>query len=263
MPGVELDNAPKVLASCGWDVKKAVLELKIQEVLKCPIEEWKISEDKSSGHAICKMLLMASQGDLKDAKKRVRRRPWAVEGSAGAVKKAVQESEPSSKEPLSGGSLSTSGKKSVKGAHLKERAAGKSSDSASNSCEKRVAPRKINVEQTCEEVTNEPSLPLGGKRPRTGEDTVGAIKKALQEASEKELLSRGSLNTSSKKSVKGVHLSEKAAPGSDEKTAGKSCENASKQASEKRVARKRNFEQTCEEEVVKEPSLPRGSTSSR
>ena len=238
-----------------------MLELKIQEVLKCPIEEWKISEDKSSGHAICKMLLMASQGDLKDAKKRVRRRPWAVEGSAGAVKKAVQESEPSSKEPLSGGSLSASGKKSVKGAQLKERAAGKSSDSASNYCEKRVAPRKINVEQTCEEVTNEPSLPLGGKRPRRGEDADGAVKKALQEASEKELLSRGSLNT--KKSVKGVHLSEKAAPGSDKKTAGKSCETASKQASEKRVARKRNFEQTCEEEVVKEPSLPRGSTSSK
>ena len=238
-----------------------MLELKIQEVLKCPIEEWKISEDKSSGHVICKMILMASQGDLKDAKMRVRRRSWAVGGSAGAVKKAVQESEPSSKEPLSGGSLSASGKKSVKGAQLKERAAGKSSDSASNYCEKRVAPRKINVEQTCEEVTNEPSLPLGGKRPRRGEDADGAVKKALQEASEKELLSRGSLNT--KKSVKGVHLSEKAAPGSDKKTAGKSCETASKQASEKRVARKRNFEQTCEEEVVKEPSLPRGSTSSK
>lgn len=238
-----------------------MLELKIQEVLKCPIEEWKISEDKSSGHVICKMILMASQGDLKDAKMRVRRRSWAVGGSAGAVMKAVQESEPSSKEPLSGGSLSASGKKSVKGAQLKERAAGKSSDSASNYCEKRVAPRKINVEQTCEEVTNEPSLPLGGKRPRRGEDADGAVKKALQEASEKELLSRGSLNT--KKSVKGVHLSEKAAPGSDEKTAGKSCETASKQASEKRVARKRNFEQTCEEEVVKEPSLPRGSTSSK
>lgn len=238
-----------------------MLELKIQEVLKCPIEEWKISEDKSSGHVICKMILMASQGDLKDAKMRVRRRSWAVGGSAGAVMKAVQESEPSSKEPLSGGSLSASGKKSVKGAQLKERAAGKSSDSASNYCEKRVAPRKINVEQTCEEVTNEPSLPLGGKRPRRGEDADGAVKKALQEASEKELLSRGSLNT--KKSVKGVHLSEKAAPGSDKKTAGKSCETASKQASEKRVARKRNFEQTCEEEVVKEPSLPRGSTSSK
>ena len=259
MPGVELDNAPKVLASCGWDVKKAVLELKIQEVLKCPIEEWKISEDKLSGWAICKMLLMASQGDLKYAKERVWRRPWAVGCSAGAVKKAVQESEPSSKEPLSGGRFSTS----VKGAHLKERASGKSSDSASNSCEKRVAPRKTHVEQTCEEVTNEPSLPRGGKRPRAGEDAVGAVKKALQEASAKELLSRGSLHTSGKKSVKGVHLSEKAAPGSDEKTAGKSCETASKQTSEKRVARKRNFEQTCEEEVVKEPSLPRGSTSSK
>ena len=90
MPEVELDNAQKVLAACGWDVKKAVLELKIQEVLKCPIEEWKISEDKLSGWAICKMLLDASQGDLKDAKERVRRRPWAVGGSAGAVKKAVQ-----------------------------------------------------------------------------------------------------------------------------------------------------------------------------
>ena len=256
MPGVELDNAPKVLASCGWDVKKAVLELKIQEVLKCPIEEWKISEDKLSGWAICKMLLEASQGDLKDAKERVRRRPWAVGGSAGAVKKAVQESEPSSKEPLSGGRFSTS----VKGAHLKERASGKSSDSASNSSEKRVASRKTHVEQTCEEVTNEPR---GGKRPRAGEDAGGAVKKALQEASAKELLSRGSLHTSGKKSVKGVHLSEKAAPGSDEKTAGKSCKTAGKQTSEKRVARKRNFEQTCEEEVVKEPSLPRGSTSSK
>ena len=28
MPGVELDNAQKVLAACGWDVKKAVGELR-------------------------------------------------------------------------------------------------------------------------------------------------------------------------------------------------------------------------------------------
>ena len=195
----------------------------------------------------------------------MKRRPLLVKGSAGTIKKTMQENEPSSKEPLSGGSLSTSCMKSVKDAHLKEKAStGRSSDCAArNSSEKRVAPGKTNVKQTCEEVTYEPSLPLEEKRPRAGEDTVGAVKKALQEASAKELLSRGSLHTSGKKSVKGVHLSEKAAPGSDEKTAGKSCKTAGKQTSEKRVARKRNFEQTCEEEVVKEPSLPRGSTSSK
>ena len=142
---------------------------------------------------------------------------------------------------------------------MKERAAGKSSDcAASSSCEKRVAPGKTNVEQTCEEVTYEPSLPLGGKRPRAREDAVGTVKKALQEASANEMLSRGSLSTSSKRSVKAVHLSEKAALGSDEKTAGKSCETASK-SSEKRVAWKRNVEQPADEEVVKEPCVSSSS----
>lgn len=30
MPGVELDNTQKVLAACGWDVKKAVGELRLR-----------------------------------------------------------------------------------------------------------------------------------------------------------------------------------------------------------------------------------------
>ena len=61
MPGVELDNTQKVLAACGWDVKKAVGELR----------KW----------------------------------PWA-EASAGAAKKAVQESFTSPKELPEGRKIS-------------------------------------------------------------------------------------------------------------------------------------------------------------
>ena len=61
MPGVELNNTQKVLAACGWDVKKAVGELRLR-----------------------------------------------AEASAGAAKKAVQESFTSPKELPEGRKISNS-----------------------------------------------------------------------------------------------------------------------------------------------------------
>ena len=73
VPEAGMDIATSALTSSGWKVEEAVKNMKVQELVKCPSQEWKLQLKRTE--QVCRALLKLSSWDLAVAKARVRRLP--------------------------------------------------------------------------------------------------------------------------------------------------------------------------------------------